>query len=466
MEKQIFTIGYTIPAFDKNVIDFYHAPSLMDADIVLISPELNPRGGYGSWISFSSGGGCYDAPTSSEYEKKVSHLKKEVTDFLQAGKSVFVILSKEEIYTLSSGVSHPRKGENLHSTYSKTNYSFLPVSIGTLVSASGKNIEFSGNPLFIDFFEKFKTSLEYQVYVENQSGAQIIFTGKDKTKVLGAIYKIGKGHLITLPYINYDEEKFTKYKGKGEEKNAYWTKEATQFGKSLVKVLVDVDKGLQQSGDKTPPPDWVNDKDFQLARENTLRQHIETKTKAIENLLLEKSELQTKLDQEVSLKDLLFEKGKRLEGAISTALESLGYKTENFNDGILEIDHVINSPEGDRFIGEAEGKDNYAINIDKFSQLSRIVQEDLKREEVDKPAIGILFGNGFRLKNPSGREEQFTAKCISTAKSFNYILVRTTDLFRIAKYARESNDEAFAKKCRDALKGAVGGIVDFPELPK
>lgn len=60
MEKQIFTIGYTIPTFDKNYVDFYDGASLMDADILLISPEsLYPRGG---WIEFSSGGGCYNAP--------------------------------------------------------------------------------------------------------------------------------------------------------------------------------------------------------------------------------------------------------------------------------------------------------------------------------------------------------------------------------------------------------------------
>ncbi len=465
MEKQIITIGYPIPTFDKNEIDFYSGPALMDADILLISPEaFSPRGSYGSWIDLSSGGGCYNAPTSSEYEKKISHLKKE---FSKLKKYVFIVLSKEESHSLSSGVSHPRKGENLHSTYTKTNYDFLPVSIGTLVSASGKNIEFSGNPLFSDFYEKFNKSLEYQLYIESPTGgAQLIFTGKDKTKVLGAIYKVGKGHIIALPFVSYDEKKFTEYKGKGEKQKAYWTKEAIQFGKSLVKVLVDIDKALQKGGDRTPPPDWVRDEKLQSTREKTLQQDIEIKAKDIERLVSEKDGLLVALDQEASLKDLLFEKGKRLENAISAALQSLGYTTENFNDGNLEIDHVITSPEGDRFIGEAEGKDTSAVGIDKFSQLTRIVQEDLRREEVERPAIGVLFGNGLRLTEPSEREEQFTTKCITTAKSFNYILVRTTDLFWVAKYIKESKDSAFAKSCRDALKDAVGGIVNFPEIPK
>ncbi len=465
MEKQIFTIGYTIPTFDENHVDFYDNASLMDADILLISPEsLSPRGSYGSWIEFSAGGGCYNAPTSNEYEEKISHLKKEVTDFLQSGKSVFIILSKEESHMLSSGVSHPRKGENLHSTYTKTNYDFLPISIGTLVSASGKSITFSGNSLFSDFYDKFKKNLKYQLYIENTNGAQILFTGKDKTKVLGAIFKVKSGNLIVLPYINYDEKKFTEIKGK--DKKEYWTKEATQFGKSLVKVFVDIDKALHKGGDKTPPPDWTSTADFQLAQEQVLQKDVEKKTKEIEKLILQKNELLTKIDEEIKLRDLLFEKGKVLENAISIALEFLGYNAENYNDGNLELDHIITSPEGDRFIGEAEGKDTSAINIDKFRQLAVNIQEDLRRDEVENSATGILFGNGFRLTKPSERAEQFTTKCINTAKSSNCVLVRTTDLFHVAKYAKESKDENFAKSCRDAIKNSIGKIVDFPTVPK
>ena len=157
---------------------------------------------------------------------------------------------------------------------------------------------------------------------------------------------------------------------------------------------------------------------------------------------------------ETKLRDLLFEKGKTLENAIGIALEILGYKAENYNDGNLELDHIVTSPEGDRFIGEAEGKDTSAINIDKFRQLAVNIQEDLQRDEVENPAIGILFGNGFRLTRPSERAEQFTTRCINTAKSSNCTLVRTIDLFRVAKYVKESKDENFTKSCREVIKSS------------
>lgn len=463
MEKQIFTIGYTIPTFDENHVDFYDGASLMDADILLISPDsLTPRG---DWVSFTtSDGGCYNVSASQTYKQKISRLRKEVEDFLNAGKNVFVLLTNKEEYQLASSVSSERKGQNTFHTEMYNNYAFLPINIGSLTSASGKHIEFSGNALFSDFNDKFKKNLEYQLYVENTNGAQILFTGKDKTKVLGAIFKVKSGNLIVLPFINYDEKKFTEIKGK--EKKEYWTKEATQFGKSLVKVFVDIDKALRKGGDKTPPPDWTSEADFQLAQEQVLQKDVEKKAKEIEKLILQKNELIAKIDEEIRLRDLLFEKGKVLENAISVALELLGYKAENYNDGNLELDHIITSPEGDRFIGEAEGKDTSAINIDKFRQLAVNIQEDLQRDEVENSATGILFGNGFRLTKPSERAEQFTTKCINTAKSSNCALVRTADLFYVAKYAKESKDENFAKSCRDAIKNGVGKIVDFPTVPK
>jgi len=462
MEKQIFTIGYTIPTFDDNYVDFYDELSLMDADILLISPDsLEPRG---DWVSFTtSDGGCYNVSASKTYKQKVFTLRKEIEDYLNAGKNVFVLLTKREEYQLASGVSSERKGQNTFHTEMYSNYNFLPTNIGTLTSASGKHIEFSGNPIFSDFYEKFNKNLEYQLYIENPSGAQIIFTGKDKTKILGAIYKVKSGHLVTLPFVKYDEKKFTTYKKK--EDKSYWTKDAIKFGKDLVKVFVDVDKALRKGGDRTPPPDWTKGAEFQLAQEQVLKKEIEEKSKKIDELILQKNGLLMKIDQEVRLRDLLFEKGKTLENAINLALEVLGFKAENYNDGNLELDHIITSPGGDRFIGEAEGKDTSAINIDKFRQLATNIQEDLQREEVENPAIGILFGNGFRLTKPSERAEQFTTKCINTAKSSNCVLMRTTDLFRVAKYIKESKNDNFAKSCRDVIKNSFGKIVEFPTLP-
>ena len=123
------------------------------------------------------------------------------------------------------------------------------------------------------------------------------------------------------------------------------------------------------------------------------------------------------------------------------------------------------SEEG-RFLGEAEGKDNKAINTTKLDQLERELRDDFAREEITEYAKGVLFGNAFRLKELKQRAEFFTKKCISGAKRSKVALIKTPDLFPIAKYLKENSDSDFAKLCRQAIANTEGKIVEFPSIPK
>jgi hypothetical protein len=116
-------------------------------------------------------------------------------------------------------------------------------------------------------------------------------------------------------------------------------------------------------------------------------------------------------------------------------------------------------------LGEAEGKDSKAINVDKISQLERNINEDFERDEVTDRAKGILFGNAARLQKLSERGDYFTEKCITSAKRLGIALVRTPDLFFISRYVKESGDKEFSQKCIEAILAAEGTIVVFPPVP-
>jgi len=193
---------------------------------------------------------------------------------------------------------------------------------------------------------------------------------------------------------------------------------------------------------------------------------IDKNTKEIEKIKLRNEKLQVELEEEQALKDLLFEQGKPLENAVIESLKVLGYEAENYDDGELELDQVINSPEGQRFIGECEGKDNKDINITKFRQLLESLNADFAREEVEEKAFGILFGNPERLKNPAERTLDFTKKCKICAEREKIALIKTTDLFVVTKYLKENKDTAYQKACRKAIHDGLGKIVRFPSIPK
>ncbi len=465
MSKQLITIGYEIPGKDDNYVDFYEATSLMDADVLLISADsITPRG---DWVHFTtSDGGCYNVEASNRYTQKVTHLRKEIEDHLRAGKNVFIFLTQEEKETLASGISSPRKGEKSFSTYKYSNYEFMPIPIGKLTSASGKHVQFSGNSIFNEFYNKFKKNLEYKLYVEDPGDAQIVFTGKDKSKILGAIYKAGSGHLVTLPYLTFDESEFTEVKENEDgEEEELWNKKALAFGNNLVICLFEIDKKLASDSEKTPTPDWASKETFLGKKEKTLCDSINKNSEKIEKILLKNEKLKLELEEERRLKDLLFEQGKPLENAVIKALKILGFRAENYDDGDLEMDQVIMSPEKNRYIGENEGKDNKDVNITKFRQLVDALNADFARDEVTEKAFGILFGNAERLKEPKKRKLDFTAKCKSGAERERIALIKTIDLFAVAKYLNENNDKTFKKVCRDAIHKGLGKIVEFPEIP-
>lgn len=466
MKKQIFTIGYEIPGKSDNCVDFHGTLSLMDADVLLISPEsLRP---WGDWVRFtSSDGGCYNVEASNRYKQKMSLLKKEIKDHLKAGKNVFIFLTQEEKEYLANNVSSPKKGQNTYSTEIYSNYNFLPIDIGTLTSVSGKHVHFSGSPIFSDFYNKFKENLEYKLYIEDPNEAQIVFTGKDKSKILGAIYKVGSGHLVTLPILTFNEKDFTEIKEdkEGDEKE-FWNKEGLAFGNAFVKCLIEIDKKLTDDSEKTPTPEWASKKQFLGKIEIKLSDSINKNSEKIAQIKQENEKLKMELEEETKLKDLLFEQGKPLENAVIKALKILGYQAENFDDGALEMDQVITSPEKNRYIGENEGKDNKDINVTKFRQLVDALNADFARDEVEEKAFGILFGNAERLKDPAERKLDFTTKCKSGAKREKIALVKTVDLFTVAKYLNENTDDKFKKACRDAIHKDLGKIVVFPEIPK
>ena len=467
MPKEIVSIGFCIPANEDLCRDYQSKESLLDADIVLFEPEI----GYYESDSREpkyQGKTLYSENASFRLTEDTNHWRKELSIALEYGKTVFVFFAKYDHFFIHTGDKQysgtGRSARITKTVVSYDNYEFFPAKLPPIIPKKGKVIKPISNPIFSSFWNDFQKYLSYESYIDGEI-PEPLFVTKTAHKPVGGLFRIGRGALVLLPPLRYDEyeEGFSEYDEKEDEES--WTEKGIQFGKRLIEMMVEIDKSLRNEVESTPPPEWVSKEHYALSEEKKLKAQIESNSKRIDALVLEKNKLLVELEKESLPRRLLFEKGKPLERAIIDALDILGFKAENYDDGHLEIDEVIVSPEGDRFVGEAEGKDNSAINIDKFRQLSSNIQEDLQRNGVEKPAIGILFGNAYRLKEPDKRSEQFTKKCITSNKTFNHILVRTIDLFDVVKYIKNSNDKTFAKKCRNTIKKSQGKIVTFPKIP-
>lgn len=468
--KEFKGVGFNIPSQNDDFINLDSFSSLADTDIAIFCPNLATTN-YSTYDSNSypsngeyEGKKLYNKESSVSIKEHSEYWKKELLHFVESGRTLFIVLPKKSdfyIYTGTKGFSGT--GRNQKTTYhvsSFSNYDFLPFSFLEYHTASGKNV-LPKSDLVNDFFGHFKDLISYEVYLKSQKDLNRIFTTKNGDRILGTIFKIKEGFVIFLPNFNFEDQKFSQFYEEVDDE--FWTEEAIRRGKILVNSLVSIDKSLRNEKVNTPKPEWIEKDEYSLQIALETKNLIKKIEKDIEKKTRELEEQKKVLEEQESLKDLLFETGKPLESAVTKALTILGFKAENYDDGELELDQIILSPEGYRYIGECEGKDNKDIDVSKFRQLLDGLNADFERESVIEKAYGLLFGNPQRLIQLDKRTLDFTLKCKTGAKREKIGLIKTTDLFKVCKIVLEKNDLEFAKNCREAIHTQMGEVIKFPE---
>jgi hypothetical protein len=295
--------------------------------------------------------------------------------------------------------------------------------------------------------------------LSDQTKQPLLFTGSGN-RIVGATIRGDKGNLFFLPTLKTDTSEFVRHV-RGE---LNWTSAATKFGKQLLSCFAELHGTLISLREENPAPAWTMESAYKLSEEPILEDEIKKIDNAIGKLQKDRKSLASRIEIAGAPRRLLYEKGKPLEKSVVEALRLMGFKAEPFQNAESEFDVVFVSAEG-RFLGEAEGKDNKPVNIDKLSQLERNISEDFEREGVTEHAHGVLFGNAYRLLPVKERGEFFATKCLSGAKRNGTALVRTPDLFEVMRYLKSTPDEEFATLCRKAIMDANGKIVSFPAAP-
>lgn len=452
MEKKVLSIGFDFPGDVVQTVKLNSKDSLLDGDILIFVPSFTeyyskPNSSYKSNIDYDEITKNSAPGLSENLDLKLDQLRIA----LEHGKNIFVFLPNYEEFYMNDGK---------HVDYT-TNYSFLPPEIGEVIPASGSEIKTSNKlGILTTFWHQFKRYSSYKVYFD-KSNLDPIFTTKVGNKIVGSILCKNKGAYVLLPYINTPEDLFS-VNNSGEKT---WTDEGKEFGEKLLNSLRGIDTALKREQNLTAPPPWVSGVIYKLKAECEINSEIEQVSQQILCLQEKEKKLKDDLEEEITLRYLLYEQGKPLEKGIIKSLKILGFEAEGYQDPDSEFDAVFNSCEG-RFLGEAEGKDDDKINIKKYRQLVLNVFEDSIKDGVENPAKGVIFGNAYRLTEIDKRENDFfTEKCLNTAKLQNLVLVKTPDLFFITKYIKENNDLAYAGLCRKVFFETKCGVIKFPPIP-
>jgi hypothetical protein len=460
-ERTLLSVGYDIPGRSEFFLPFDSDRSLLDGDVIVFQPTFRQFDAYQTF----QGKPSFSDDASASVHEHCKRWRHEIKEALKAGKTVFVFLPQlEEVFVHLGHKTFSGTGRNQKVTRiveGLRNYDALPFDMGTIIPKGGSAIRVVGDlKQLAPYWAKFGSESPYHVYMNGPKGMPIL-TATSAEAVVGLIIRSGKGTAILLPPVEYDEEKFTGKDKKGQE---VWTKEALAFGNQLANALLEIDRAMRAESATTPAPDWVAAPQYRLATELALETALKKRDEAIDLLRTERAALETKITAAASLRDLLYETGKPLERAILKALEAIGFTATPFKEDGSEFDAVFVSSEG-RFLGEAEGKNDKAVNIDKLDQLERNIREDFARESTGVYAKGVLFGNAFRLRELDRRPDFFTEKCYAAATRGKVALVRTPDLFFASRYLDEHDDRTFAAACRAAILGDEGTVVTFPAVP-
>ncbi len=468
MTKKILTVGFELASDDVTYEDFESRGSLLDWDIVMVKPTIT---GFISYAEQYKGKPSLSDSQSFRLKESCEHWRREIRQAVESGRTVIVFLPQiEEVYIDTGERQHSGTGRNRATTRIVTlysNYHCIPAALDP-TSSHGSAVKLApkGAEILAPYWVEFGAHSEYKVLLNDKVGPACLLT-KNGSKAVGVLLRsqTSNGSLVCVPDIDFYRDDFLEDdEGADDGSGVGWTAEASQFAARLVSSAVALDTALRSADEITPEPTWATDLSFSLAIETELRAHLLEAESLLEQAQKRKEELVQKLSLAGQLRGLLYEKGKPLEKAIIEALKLMGFKAESFKEAESEFDVVFQSKEG-RLIGEAEGKDSKAINVDKLRQLTMNIHEDLQRDEVTAPAKAVLFGNGFRLAPVSDRAVQFTDKCVLAAKSSNTALVATQDLFHVAKYFSGQEDEAFAASCRKALLNG-SGLTSFPVPPE
>lgn len=462
MSFRVFAVGREMLGNAAEFVPFQSDNSLFDADVIIFSPtfdDYRPSGYHAGKPSISE----TDSP---KLVRDCQHWRSEIEAAVEAGKTVFVTLVRPaEVFYDTGERTHSGTGRSRVTTRHvapTSSYSSIPVTLGGLVPRGGSEISVLADlGALAVYWSEFGPMSAYEVYFDAKGLTPLLGTKKGEKVVGGIVRRNSGGALVLLPPLKLDTSALTYTRGDA----TYWKKDAAVLGQRFVAALVGASKALRREGKRTPAPAWASASHYILPSEERLRADISRIDGQMAKLAEEREELQRRAEDAADLRALLFETGKPLEAALLNALRILGFTAGAYRDAESEFDAVFISPEG-RFLGEAEGKDSKAVNIDKMSQLERNLQEDFAQEGVTSYAKGVLFGNGFRLQPLPDRAFPFTDKCVTAAKRLRVALVRTSDLFEPTRYLSETVDEAFAAACRQAILVTEGEVVRFPPVPR
>jgi len=477
--RRIISLAFRLhPKTQTLRVSTYETASLDDADIIIMAPPPPPY----AMDSFE-GLPCLGDYQSFQYKRTLNHWRSELANALSDGKTLVVMAYRPSLVFAATGekkVEGTARSPRITRVVAQvSSWDCLPITLPHSAAASGSLMKILPKAKIIaSYWRQFGSLSSYQVrFDQPEEGSHwrpLVSTGASRVAALLGTFK-GGGHVLFLPpcqltdesdgdQIEYEEEHDDEDELEEASTSTDDPAQSDLFRQRslrLVEEILAIDAHLKGDGRPTPPPSWAGAAEYSTPRMNAAMEAVTDADARLLALHLERETAATDYEQARLLQELLYGKGTPLELAVLRALRLMGFDAEQYSDAENEFDAVF-SYSDTRMLGEAEGRDNSPIAVDKITQLCNNLDADFAREDVLDYAKGVLFGNPQRLLPPSQRTLDFTQKCRSIAERRGIALVLTPSMFAPAAYLEHTQDKAYAQACREAICSTSGAIVQFP----
>ncbi len=205
----VLSVGFKIPGDEIVNISFKSDRSLLDADVILFSPDPES---YEALDQYNGKHTLTDGD-SARFSRDVVHWRNELTIALEEGKTVFLFMSEcPDVYVATGENQYSGTGRNrsvmrlvrLLDPYSSVPIPDLP---STIVRKYGLRISTTERiGVLASYWNEFGPFSFYQAYLNHPAGIPALIT-QTGNKMVGGIFRAPnwKGTLVILPVPDFDE---------------------------------------------------------------------------------------------------------------------------------------------------------------------------------------------------------------------------------------------------------------------
>lgn len=412
--------------------EFNTAVSFFDYDTVLIDSEYIV-------YEFEREGRLYQNKavltenSSFAIKEQYKFIRKQITDFLMAGRNVYVLVGANENCMIYTGeIRYDGTGKNARATSIVTlfnMYSFLPFEI-EVSQLYGSNIQPCCNAPFSEFFKKNSSFLEYNGVLTIKENGIPLAKASGSENIVAAVVPYGKGNVVFLPR-PWDEDAY--------ESEEEWQDNSNTFLDSILEM----NKNLSIGDAEQAFPDWTQE--YSILNESELISDRDSILSEIEILKAKLEERENSIRSVQQYKYLFTSSGALLEKSVKQVLAELGFLLFDAEDKRSDI--IAKYGDMD-IVAEIKGvsksaAEKHAAQLEKWASLFL--------EEKGKCAKPILIVNGYNSLPLEKRiESVFPEQMVKYSTSREHALVTTTQLLCLFIEV-QSNPECKEERIQELL---------------